>query len=63
MNVLNQLNNVLVHVVLLNGKVITIVMMKTTIVDVNLMGEIAVEKMSTQVIAKNVNVLKFECII
>ena len=45
MNVLTQLLLALVHVVLLIGKVITTAMMKTTIVDVNGMVEIAVVTM------------------
>ena len=39
------------------GKVTTIVMIQTTIVDVNEMVETVVEKMLTHIIAKNVNVL------
>ena len=45
------------HVLILAGKVIALVMMKTTIVDVTGMGETVVEVMLTQIIAQLANVL------
>merc|ERR1712080_25243 len=56
-NVLTQPCHALVHVVILIIKVITTVMMKTTIVDAHGMGEIAVMKTHPMYIAHNVNVL------
>ena len=48
--------HVLILVVLLAGKVITIVMMQTTIVDVNGMEETAVAYLLTQITVQLVNV-------